>query len=179
MARIVPVSSAMGMNSEGGMTPLVGCLHLTKASTPDSSTAQPDQGLVLKEEFISFDGMSEVFLHFQPLLRSPTHSGVKDCALRFSVFLGGVHRKVCAPEEIGRGAGALTRHSHANARSLRGVMSSEEDRRQECRPYAIGQLKRFTFARHSIEKDRELVASETGQNIAWPQSQPQSLRNRD
>ena len=181
-AWIIPDSSAMGMNSVGGITPRTGSRQRSSASTaPVRPGLQVDLRLIGEEELVLQQSAPHVGLELQPRLHARIHVGRVEPVRVAADFLGRVHRGVRLLDERHGVVGVEREHRNADRARQRRRLVGEPERRQERFADARQHRHRLERRVRRIEPGQdhdELVAAEPRDRVGFAHRGREALRHR-
>ena len=113
---ISPVSSAIGMNSAGGIMPRSACRQRTSASQPVIAVVgEADAGLVVDFQRLVGDRLAQLDLQLAAGLQLGVHLGFEETPGAPAGGFGGIHRQISVLEDLVEIGAVLRRQRNADA----------------------------------------------------------------
>ena len=163
---MIPVSSAISMNSPGATMPRTGCAHRRSAS---SATRSPDREVELRleqhTELVALERLAESPLGEEASHRLCVHRLVEQLVPRTAAALRAVHRGVRVAQEARGTVRGPSRDRDADARGDHDLGVLEREGLTERADRAVGELFDLTLVGEVFADDDELVTSESRHGV--------------
>jgi hypothetical protein len=116
---INPLCSAMAMNSLGGISPRVGCVH-------DHFTTLVDDRLVYKPQAVVLDRLAQIGFEQLATREIGIHSGVVDASAVATFVLRAIERHIGVAHDVGCGPALVVDHRNSERGADDDVLSVDD-----------------------------------------------------
>jgi hypothetical protein len=155
------------------MLPSDQCLNGTHPAIVESH-----DGLIEHSELAPLDGASEISLELEPAHGVCIHPQMEHCIPGLAMALRLVHGQIGIPQQIVRSAFAWAANRDADTGGNEHIPATEAEWSGKVMEDPVGHQARFLRLSNTFEKNRELVAAQTGDGILRSQAGLDAPGNR-
>ena len=180
IGRIEPCSSAISMKSPGGDEAALRVLPADeRLDAREPARLEVDDRLVAEVQLVELDRLLELHRELVPVADGLVHARVEDLEPRLAARLRHVHRHVGVADHVGRPLDRVAGPGDADARGDRDRLAGDVVRRAELADEPLGHRPRPAQVRQVLGQDRELVAAQAGDDVAFADQPGDAVRDGD